>query len=242
MIEIADLHKRFGRVQAVAGLSLTAGDGRVTGLIGPNGAGKTTTFRIVSGLLRPDGGRAAIDGRDVVADRAAAQSRLGTLPDERGLYPRMTARETIRYFGQLHGLAGAALEDRIETLIGVLGMSAFADRRVKGFSRGQALKAALARALVHEPPNIILDEPTNGLDVISTRAVRHLLRRMRDAGACILLSSHVMSEVANLCDDLVIIAHGRTVLRGTPEQLRDRLGADDLEDVYVAAIAPAVAE
>lgn len=241
MIEIADLHKRFGHVEAVAGLTLAAGNGRVTGLIGPNGAGKTTTFRIVSGLLRPDSGHAAIDGFDVVADRTAAQSRLGTLPDERGLYPRMTARETIRYFGRLHGLAGGALENRIEALIASLGMSAFADRRVKGFSRGQALKAALARALVHQPANVILDEPTNGLDVISTRAVRNLLRQMRDAGACILISSHVMSEVANLCDDLVIIAHGRTILRGTPDQLRTLLGAEDLEDVYVSALAATAA-
>ena len=240
MIEISDLHKRFGRVQAVAGLTLTAGNGRITGLIGPNGAGKTTTFRIVSGLFRPDSGSAMIDGHDVVTDRTQAQSRLGTLPDERGLYPRMTARETIRYFGRLQGLSGVALEHRIDTLIAVLGMTPFADRRVKGFSRGQALKAALARALVHQPPNVILDEPTNGLDVISTRAVRHLLREVRDAGACILISSHVMSEVANLCDDLVIIAHGRTVLRGTPDQLRTKLGAKDLEDVYVAAVASTV--
>ena len=241
MIEIADLHKRFGRVQAVAGLSLTAGDGRITGLIGPNGAGKTTTFRIVSGLLRPDSGSARVDGYDVADQRARAQRRLGTLPDERGLYPRLTARETIRYFGRLQGLAGKALESRIESLIASLGMSPFADRRVKGFSRGQALKVALARALVHEPANIILDEPTNGLDVISTRAVRRLIREMRDSGASILVSSHIMTEVANLCDDLVIIAHGRTVLRGTPEQLRAKVGADDLEDVYVAAVASAAA-
>lgn len=241
MIEIADLHKRFGPVKAVAGLSLSAGNGRVTGLIGPNGAGKTTTFRIVSGLLRPDAGHVAVDGCDLVTNRRAAQSRIGVLPDERGLYPRLTAREIVGYFGRLHGLDGPALEARTEVLIASLGMSEFADRRVKGFSRGQALKVALARALVHQPPNIILDEPTNGLDVISTRAVRRLIHEMRDEGACILISSHLMSEVATLCDDLVIIAHGRAILRGTPEQLRARLGTDDLEDVYVAAVASAVA-
>lgn len=241
MIEIADLHKRFGPLQAVAGLTLSAGNGRVTGLIGPNGAGKTTTFRIVSGLLRPDRGHVNVDGCDIVTMRQAAQSRLGILPDERGLYPRLTARETVRYYGRLHGLSGPELEQRIDGLIASLGMSEFADRWVKGFSRGQALKVALARALVHRPANIILDEPTNGLDVISTRAVRRLIHEMRDAGACILVSSHVMSEVATLCDDLVIIAHGRTILRGTPEQLRARLGAENLEDVYVAAMASAVA-
>ncbi|NBC34310.1 MAG: ATP-binding cassette domain-containing protein [Alphaproteobacteria bacterium] len=241
MIEIADLHKRFGAVQAVAGLSLSAVNGRVTGLIGPNGAGKTTTFRIVSGLLRPDAGHVAVDGCDVVSRRREAQSRIGVLPDERGLYPRLTARETISYFGRLHGLDKTALKARTEVLIASLGMSEFADRRVRGFSRGQALKVALARALVHRPANIILDEPTNGLDVISTRAVRRLIHDMRDEGACILISSHLMAEVANLCDDLVIIAHGRAVLRGTPEQLRARLGTDDLEDVYVDAMAAAVA-
>ena len=236
MIEISGLTKAFGKVQAVNGLTLAAGDGRITGLIGPNGAGKSTTFRVVFGLMRPDDGRVTVDGRDVVAERREVQRRIGALPDVRGLYPRLTAREHLRYFGRLHGLEGAALEARIDTLIELLEMDGIADRRVRGFSRGQELKVALGRALVHEPSNLILDEPTNGLDVVSTRAVRRLLRAMRDAGHCILISSHLMSEVGALCDRLVIIDRGRAVACGTPDELRAWSGCDDLEDVFVQAL------
>ena len=233
MIGAHDLTKAFGQVQAVDGLSFEAPDGCVTGLIGPNGAGKTTTFRIIYGLLRPDAGRVVVDGYDVVERRIPAQERLGALPDVRGLYPRLTAREHLRYYGQLHGLRRDALEGRIEELNGRLGMTDFIDRRTKGFSRGQELKVALARALVHRPHNLILDEPTNGLDVVSSRAVRELIREMRDAGHCIVLSSHIMAEVSAVCDRLVIIARGRTILEGTPEELRAITGKTDLEDVFV---------
>ena len=233
MIGAHDLTKAFGQVQAVDGLSFEARDGCVTGLIGPNGAGKTTTFRIIYGLLRPDAGRVLVDGHDVVERRIPAQETLGALPDVRGLYPRLTAREHLRYYGQLHGLRREALESRIEELNGRLGMSDFIDRRTKGFSRGQELKVALARALVHRPHNLILDEPTNGLDVVSSRAVRDLIREMRDAGHCIVLSSHIMAEVSAVCDRLVIIARGRTVLEGTPDELRAITGKTDLEDVFV---------
>ena len=236
MIEISGLTKAFGKVRAVDGLTLTARDGRITGLIGPNGAGKSTTFRVVFGLMRPDAGGVRVDGFDTVSDRLEAQRRIGALPDVRGLYPRLTAREHIRYFGRLHGLDGAALETRIDTLIDLLEMDGIADRRARGFSRGQELKVALGRALVHEPGNLILDEPTNGLDVVSTRAVRRLLRAMRDAGHCILLSSHLMSEVGALCDRLVIIDRGRAVAAGTPEELRAWTGCDDLEEVFVQAL------
>ena len=236
MIEISGLTKAFGKVQAVNGLTLAAGDGRITGLIGPNGAGKSTTFRVVFGLMRPDGGRVTVDGYDVVTDRLEAQRRIGALPDVRGLYPRLTAREHIRYFGHLHGLEGPALEARIDTLIDLLEMDGIADRRAKGFSRGQELKVALGRALVHEPSNLILDEPTNGLDVVSTRAVRRLLRAMRDAGHCILISSHLMSEVGALCDRLVIIDRGRAVAAGSPDDLRAWTGCDDLEEVFVQVL------
>ena len=237
MIEISGLFKAFGRVQAVGGLTLTAGDGQITGLIGPNGAGKSTTFRVVFGLIRPDAGRVLVDGHDIVADRLEAQRRIGALPDVRGLYPRLTAREHVRYFGNLHGLAGAALEARIAVLARLLEMEGFVDRRAQGFSRGQELKVALARALVHEPANLILDEPTNGLDVVSARAVRHLLRVMRDAGHCILISSHLMSEVGLLCDQLAIVDRGRVVAFGTPDTLRSRIGSDDLEEVFVQTLA-----
>ncbi|MEI6559955.1 MAG: ATP-binding cassette domain-containing protein [Rhodospirillaceae bacterium] len=236
MIEITGLTKAFGKVQAVRGLALEARDGEITGLIGPNGAGKSTTFRVVFGLMRPDAGRVLVDGHDVVTERLEAQRRIGALPDVRGLYPRLTAREHIRYFGALHGLGGAALEARIDSLIELLEMDGIADRRARGFSRGQELKVALGRALVHEPSNLILDEPTNGLDVVSTRAVRRLLRAMRDAGHCILLSSHLMSEVGALCDRLVIIDRGRAVATGSPDALRAWIGCDDLEEVFVQAL------
>jgi sodium transport system ATP-binding protein len=239
MIEITGLSKAFGRVQAVAGLTLSAGDGQITGLIGPNGAGKSTTFRVAFGLIRPDAGRVAVDGHDMVSDRIEAQRRIGALPDVRGLYPRLTAREHIRYFGNLHGLSGPGLETRIDRLVELLEMEGFADRRARGFSRGQELKVALGRALVHEPANLILDEPTNGLDVVSTRAVRRLLRGMRDAGHCILLSSHLMAEVGVLCDRLAVIDRGRVVASGTPGELRAWTGCDDLEEVFMEALARA---
>lgn len=236
MIRIKSLHKAFGAVKAVNGLDLTAENGRITGLIGPNGAGKTTAFRVVYGLLEPDAGTALVDGVDVVGDRLAVQRRLGVLPDVRGLYPRLTGREHIRYYGELHGLEGRALEARIDQLIARLGMAEFSDRRARGYSRGQELKVALGRALVHEPSNLILDEPTNGLDVVSSRAVRALVREMRDAGHCILISSHIMSEVLALCDDLYIVADGAVIAHGTPEDLCRHTGTTDMEEVFVAAL------
>lgn len=237
MIEIGNLHKSFGKVQAVAGLSLTAADGEITGLIGPNGAGKTTSFRVVGGLMHPDKGHAAVDGFDTVTNRIEAQRRLGVLPDVRGLYRRLTAREHLRYYGNLHGIEGPELEARAEELISCLGMTEFADRPAKGYSRGQELKVALARAMVHSPRNLILDEPTNGLDVVSSRAVRQLIRDMRDEGHCTLISSHNLAEVSVLCDKLIIIAHGRKIIEGTPDELRARTRADDLEDVFINALA-----
>jgi sodium transport system ATP-binding protein len=237
MIEIRGLTKRFKGVDVLRGIDFTAPDGRVTGLIGPNGAGKTTTLRIIYTVLRPDGGSARVDHIDVVRDRIAVQRRVGVLPDNRGLYPRLTAREHVRYYGRLQGMSGPDLERRIDELIGVLGMADIADRRSRGFSRGQTLKVALARALVHDPRNVILDEPTNGLDIVSSRAVRDLVRRMRDAGHCILLSSHIMQEVEALCDHLVMIADGRIVAQGTPAELRQQTGAQALEDVYLTAVA-----
>lgn len=239
MIEIDDLSKSFDGVQALGGLSLKAQDGRVTGLIGPNGAGKTTAFRVVYGLLVPDRGTARVDGIDVSQDRIAALRQLGVLPDVRGLYPRLTTREHVRYFGQLHGASGQALEDDIEELIDRLGMEDFADRRAKGFSRGQELKVALARALVHRPRNLILDEPTNGLDVMSSRAVRDLILEMKAKGHCILISSHIMTEVSALCDDLVIIANGHAVASGTPAELRAHTGKESLEDVFIEVLGEA---
>lgn len=236
MIETRALMKRYGRVIAVDGLDFRAHDGEVTGLIGPNGAGKTTTFRSLCGIVRPDSGTARVDGRDSWRERLAVLGRLGVLPDVRGLYPRLTAREHLAYFGALHGVDASALARRIAALVDRLDMASFVDRRARGLSRGQELKVALARALVHAPQNIILDEPTNGLDVSSTRAVRDLVRELRADGRCVVLASHVMTEVAQLCDRLFVIDRGRVVAAGTPAELIATYGAQDLEDVFIAAI------
>jgi len=239
VIVLESLAKRFGGVEAVRDVSLVAGDGRVTGLLGPNGAGKSTTLRLLYGVLTPDRGRALIDGIEVATDRRAALATMGVLPHNAGIYPHLTTRENIRYFGALHGLAGAALEARIDELCGLLDLGGIADRRAKGFSQGERLKVALARALVHRPKNLVLDEPTNGLDVLATRNLRDVIRRLREAGHCVLFSSHVMQEVAALCDEIVIIAGGRAVARGTPAELQAGIGGGSLEDAFIAALAAA---
>ena len=236
MIEVRDLRKAFGKVQAVDGIDFTARDGAITGLLGPNGAGKTTTLRMLYTLMRPDAGSIAVDGIDALRDTLAARRHLGVLPDARGLYKRLTARENIAYFARLHGLSGAALRTRIDAMIALLEMQDIATRRTEGFSQGQRVKVALARALVHDPHNIILDEPGNGLDVMATRALREFLRRLRDEGRCVLFSSHIMQEVAALCDRIIVIAHGRVVAEGSPEELRARTGAASLEDAFVSLI------
>jgi sodium transport system ATP-binding protein len=236
VIRVEGLARRFGAVRAVDGVGFEAQDGRITGLLGPNGAGKSTTLRILYTVLRPDAGRAEVDGIDVVVDPLATRRRIGVLPHGAGIYPHLTARENIAYYGRLHGLEGAALAGRVDELIAELEIAAYADRPARGFSQGERIKVALARALVHAPRNLLLDEPTNGLDVMATRALRALIRRLRDAGHCILFSSHVMQEVAALCDDIVIIDHGHVVAAGAPEALRGRFGSATLEDAFVAAI------
>jgi sodium transport system ATP-binding protein len=239
VIRVEGLVRSFGAVRAVDGVGFEARDGRITGLLGPNGAGKSTTLRILYTVLRPHAGTATVDGMDVVADPLATRRRIGVLPHGAGIYPQLTARENLAYFGRLHGLAGAALAARVESLIAELGLGAIADRRAKGFSQGERVKVALARALVHSPGNLLLDEPTNGLDVMATRALRALVRGLRDAGHCVLFSSHVMQEVAALCDDVVIVDRGRVAAAGTPEELRARFGAATLEDAFVAAVGDA---
>ena len=236
MIELQSLSKRFGSVTAVREVSLRAADGRVTGLLGPNGAGKSTTLRLLYGVLRPDAGRALIDGIDIARDPIAARRLLGVLPHNAGIYPQLTTRENIRYFGRLLGLGGTALERRIDELVELLEMREIADRRAKGFSQGQRLKVALARALVHSPKNLVLDEPTNGLDVLATRNLRELIERLKRAGHAILFSSHVMQEVAALCDEIVIIGSGRVVARGSAADLNRTVASGSLEDAFVAAL------
>ena len=233
MIEARRLAKRFGAVQAVRDVSFTAPDGRITGLLGPNGAGKSTSLRMLCTVLRPDDGAALIDGSDVAQDPLAARRRIGVLSHAAGLYPHLTGRENILYFGELHGMTRAARARRADELIEMLDMADCAARRAKGFSQGQRLKTALARALVHGPRNLVLDEPTNGLDVMAVRSLRRLLARLRDQGHCVLFSSHVMQEVAALCDEIVIVAGGAVVAAGTPEAIRERAGCDDLEEAFV---------
>ncbi|MBL8332811.1 MAG: ATP-binding cassette domain-containing protein [Rubrivivax sp.] len=242
MIEVQGLSRRFvqGRgarqrvVQAVDDLSFGAPDACITGLLGSNGAGKTTTLRMVAGLLRPDAGRVAVGGFDVATQPSQAQSVLGLLGDARGLYPRLTARENIVYYGRLHGMGLEAANARAEALADALEMRPLLDRRTAGFSQGERMKTALARALVHDPSHIVLDEPTNGLDVVATRALRATLRRLCDErGLCIVVSTHVMQEVERLCDQVVVMAGGRAVAHDTVAGLRAATGAADLEQAFV---------
>jgi sodium transport system ATP-binding protein len=236
VISVRDLHKSFGEVRAVNGVSFEARDGSITGLLGPNGAGKSTTLRILYTVLTPDSGSATIDGVDVVDDSLEARRRIGTLPHASGLYPHLTARENIAYYARLCGMPADSIEESVERVIAQLGINDFADRRTKGFSHGQSTKVALARALVHEPQNVILDEPSSGLDVMATRSLRALIKDLKSAGNCVLFSSHVMQEVAALCDEIVIIAEGQVAIHDSPDGIRDRTGCDDLEDAFVKAI------
>lgn len=234
MIRVEGVHKSFGDVVAVEGVSFEARDGSVTGILGPNGAGKTTTLRMIYGLLRPDGGRIHVDDAEVTARPLEAQARIGALPDVAGLYARLTSKEHIEYFGQLRSLPKAQIDANVEYWTRALGMESIITRRVGGFSHGERTKVAMARALVHRPQNVILDEPTNGLDVMATRAVRDVIRALSHEGRCVVFSSHVMQEVAALCDRIVVIARGRVAASGTPDELREQTGERNLEDAFVA--------
>jgi sodium transport system ATP-binding protein len=242
MIEVEHLAKAFearvegrrARVVAIDDISFEAHDGRITALLGPNGAGKTTTMRVVAGLVHADRGRARVGGVDVAADPHAVRAQLGMLSDARGLYARLTARENVRYYAELRQVARTAWQQRLAMLAELLDMGALLDRRVEGFSTGERMKVALARALIHDPQHLILDEPTNGLDVVSTRALRRLLLHLRGTGKCIVVSTHIMQEVEQLADEIVIVAHGRTVARGTADAVRATAGTATLEDAFVA--------
>jgi len=239
MIEARGLRKYFGSNRAVDDVSFVARDGEITGLLGPNGAGKTTTLRMLYTLVRPDAGQIRIDGRDAQLEPLAVRRSLGVLPDSRGLYTRLSARENIEYFAALHGLSAAAARARTDTLIETLAMQDIALRRTAGFSQGERVKTAIARALVHDPRNVLLDEPTNGLDVTATRSLREFLRSLRSAGRCVLLSTHLMQEVAALCDRIIIIAQGRVVADGSADELRARAGEQHLEEAFVKLIGAA---
>lgn len=237
MIRVEGIHKSFGEVHAVRGVSFDARDGKITGLLGPNGAGKSTTLRVLCTLLKPDRGTATIDGADVVADSLAARQKIGSLPHESGLYPRLTARENIAYYARLCGMDRGHVEDRVDEIVKTLEIGDFADRRSKGFSHGQRTKVALGRALVHDPQNLILDEPTTGLDVMATRSLRELILKLKGEGRCVLFSSHVMQEVAALCDDICIMAVGKIAIHDSMDGIRQRTGCDDLEEAFLAALA-----
>ena len=242
MIEVTDLSKRFvqGRgsrarvVAAVQGANFRATDGCITGLLGPNGAGKTTTLRMVAALIEADAGRITVDGIDIATRPRQALARMGVLSDARGLYPRLTARENIVYYGRLQGMAADAACARADVMAEMLEMRPLLDRRIDGFSQGERMKTALARALVHDPSHIILDEPTNGLDVLATRSLREALRRLRDEQhKCIVFSTHIMQEVERLCDQVIVMSHGRTVAEGTVDELLQRTGHTDFEACFV---------
>jgi len=242
VIEVRSLAKSFVRdsgrrrqtVVAVEDVSFDAGDGRITALLGPNGAGKTTALRILSSLMRADRGSARVGGVDVAADPQAARAAMGMLSDARGLYGRLTARENVAYFARLRGVPPPTFESRLADIARLLDMEALLERPTTGFSTGEKMKVALARALIHDPQHLILDEPTNGLDVMSTRALRRLLLALRDRGKCVLFSTHIMQEVDAICDEIVVVARGRSVAHGTAESLRALTGCATLEDAFVA--------
>ena len=236
MIAVANLYKKIGDVQALDNLSLEAEDGQITGLLGPNGAGKTTCLRTIFGLLKADAGSATINGFDVAKQPIAAKRELGLFPDPFGIYERLTPREYIQYFAELSGLSRQTAADATRQVIVDLQLSEIADRRCKGFSQGQRMKTALAQAIVHRPKNIVLDEPTSGLDVMNTRVLRDVLRRLRNQGHCILFSSHVMQEVASLCDRVVVMANGKIKAVGSPSQLCRQTDKDSLEEAFISLI------
>jgi sodium transport system ATP-binding protein len=236
MIVVRNLHKSFGDVRAVNGVSFEARDGEITGLLGPNGAGKTTTLRMLYSLLPPDDGEILIDGLNPARDAMEIKRTLGVVPDHRGLYARLTARENISYYGELHGMSRQQIAQRIARLVETLDMADFIDRRTEGFSQGQRVKVAIARAMVHEPQTVLLDEPSNGLDVMSTRALRNYVRGLRSAGRSVVLSTHIMQEVAALCDRIVIIAKGEVAADGSADELLQRSGCESLEDAFVKLI------
>ncbi len=236
MIKAHHLHKRFKKFDAVKDLSFEARQGEVFGLLGPNGAGKTTTLRMLATVLQPTSGTATVDGYDVRRHQDAVRSRVGILIESAGLYAHSTTREHLRYIGNLHGLGGPSLEKRIGDLIELLDMGDFAERRARGFSRGMVRKTVLGMALIHDPPNVILDEPTQGLDVVSTRTVRRVIERFKTEGRCVILSTHHMDEVERLCDRVAIVHRGEILQEGTPQALIDQHQVDDLESAFVEIV------
>ena len=236
MIEASDVRKRFGAVQALGGVGFTARDGEITALLGPNGAGKTTLLRLLVGLLKRDHGSITVGGIDPEKDPMAVRKNIGFLTDQFGLYEKLSTREYLRYFGQLNDMPMNTLDKRIDEVAALLAMDDILERRSKGFSQGQRIKVALARTLLHRPRHLLLDEPSRGLDVMSTRALRTALQALRADGCCVIMATHVMQEVTHLCDDVIVIARGHTVAQGSPQQLCERTGITSLEDAFVSLV------
>ena len=240
LVEADNLEKRFRGYHAVRGISLRCYAGEVFGLLGPNGAGKTTTLRMLTTVLRPTAGTARIAGHDVVGASAQVRRAIGVLPENAGVYGRLTGRESIRYTGRLHGVPPEELEARIERIAGALELTPHLDRLTETFSKGMKQKVNVARALVHNPPVVFLDEPTSGLDVFSARAVREFIDGARREGRCVIMSTHVMEEAEKLCDRVAIVAGGRVRAEGPLDELKARTGLE-LEEIFVQLVAQTVA-
>jgi sodium transport system ATP-binding protein len=236
VIETQELTKRFRKIVAVDGVSFTCRDGEVFGLLGPNGAGKTTLLRLIASVLEPTAGAALVDGLNARKESARVRARVGLLVESAGLYDRFTPREHLRFYGRLHGLDSARLGQRVDTVLEMLEMADFADRRAEGFSAGMCRRVVLGQALVHDPPNVILDEPTAGLDVMSTRNVRALVARFREEGRCVLISTHLMDEAQRMCDRVAIVHRGRLQALGPPADLVAQTGAPSLEEAFVRIV------
>jgi len=236
VIETQELTKRFRKIVAVDGVSFTCRDGEVFGLLGPNGAGKTTLLRLIASVLEPTAGAALVDGLNARKEGARVRARVGLLVESAGLYDRFTPREHLRFYGRLQGMGGAQLEQRVEAVLEMLEMVDFADRRAEGFSAGMCRRVVLGQALVHDPPNVVLDEPTAGLDVMSARNVRALVARFREEGRCVLISTHLMDEAQRLCDRVAIVHKGRLQALGTPAELVAQTDASSLEEAFVCIV------
>ena len=241
-VETRGLRKSYvdperGQVDALCGLDLVCHWGEVYGLLGPNGAGKTTTLRILGTLLEPTAGTARVAGADVSSEPLEVRRRIGYLSASTGLYPRLTGRETLAYFGRMHGLDKQALVLRIEELTAAFGLAEFLDRRCEGLSTGQRQRVNIARAVLHDPRVLILDEPTTGLDILATSDMIEFIASRRESGTCVLFSTHVLSEAERLCDRLGIIDHGRLLAEGTVDELRAETGREFLDEVFQVLVS-----
>ncbi len=239
LVEAQDLQKRFRTFHAVKGVSFRCYAGEVFGLLGPNGAGKTTTIRMLTTILRPTSGTARIAGHDVIEDPEAVRRVIGVLPENAGIYGRLTAREAVRYAGRLYGVHPEVLEARVEAIFDGLELTPDIDRVTDTFSKGMKQKVNIARALVHDPPVVFLDEPTSGLDVISARSVREFVQRFKRDGRCVIMSTHIMEEAERLCDRVAIIAGGKVQAEGRLDDLKARTGLG-LEETFVQLVEDTV--